>query len=260
MKDRKQILFLLLAGVFISNALLAELVGVKIFSLEKTFGLLPLDWTLFGLESLDMNLTAGVILWPVVFITTDLINEYFGKSGVKLISFLTAGLIAYAFIILLFVNRLAPADFWLQVNGLDSSGKTFDINYAFNTIFSQGMGIIVASLFAFLVGQLLDVYVFHRLRMLSGSRWIWLRATGSTLVSQFIDSFLVLGIAFYLLGNWSIQMVLAVGLINYLYKFTVALLLTPLLYLVHTRIEAYLGKQAAEELSEQASKESKGFF
>lgn len=260
MKDRKQILFLILAAIFITNALLAEVIGVKIFSLEKTLGLDLFHLNLFGLPPLDMNLTAGVILWPVVFVTTDLINEYFGKSGVKWISFITAALIAYAFVILFFVNKLSPADFWLQVNGFDDNGNAFDINYAFQTIFSQGMGIIIASLFAFLIGQLLDVYAFHQLRKLSGSRWIWLRATGSTLFSQFIDSFLVLGIAFYLLGNWSIKMVLAVGLINYLYKFTVALLLTPLLYYVHLRIEKFLGKQEAEELAEQASKDSQGFF
>lgn len=82
---------------------------------------------------------------------------------------------------------------------------------------------------------------------------IWLRATGSTLVSQFIDSFVVLGIAFYVFGNWDLSQIIAVGIINYIYKFTVAILLTPLLYVGHGIIDKYLGKELAEEMIEEAS-------
>ena len=84
---------------------------------------------------------------------------------------------------------------------------------------------------------------------------IWLRATGSTFVSQFIDSFVVLGIAFYLFGNWSISQVIAVGIMNYIYKFTVALVLTPLLYVGHGIIDKYLGKELADEMIAEASKD-----
>ena len=91
---------------------------------------------------------------------------------------------------------------------------------------------------------------------------IWLRATGSTLVSQLVDSFVVLFIAFYLFANppWSFKQVVAVGIINYIYKFVVAIVLTPLLYLAHGIIDKYLGKEKALELSEEAAQKSKGFF
>lgn len=256
---QKNNLFIILAGIFLTNAILAEIIGVKIFSAEKTLGFEPVNWSFFGTYILDFNLTAGAVIWPIVFISTDIINEYFGKKGVKKISLLTAGLIAYSFLVISLVTILTPADFWLDVNANTPDGDEFDINYAFNTIFRQGLGIILGSLTAFLLGQLIDVYVFQKLRSITGPDKIWLRATGSTLVSQFIDSFVVLGIAFYVFGNWSISQIIAVGLINYIYKFGIAILLTPLLYLAHTAIDRYLGKELAEQMSREAS-EDRSFF
>jgi len=252
-KVKKRNLFIVLSGIFITNALLAEMVGVKIFSAESTLGVPPASIKLLGDFVLDFNLTAGVMLWPVVFITTDIINEYFGKSGVKKISFLTAGLILYSFFMIYLVTLLAPAQFWLDVNPTDDQGNAFNISFAFNLIFRQGMGIIVGSLIAFLIGQLVDVYVFQKLRRFTGSKKIWLRATGSTLVSQLIDSFVVLWIAFVVFGNWSYEQFISVGIINYLYKFGVAILLTPILYIAHYIIDGYLGKELAKEMTDEAS-------
>lgn len=257
--SRKTNLFIILGSIFLTNAILAEIIGVKIFSAEKTLGFDPVNWTFFGEYLLDFNLTAGAVIWPVVFITTDIINEYFGKKGVKKISFLTAGLIAYAFIVIMIVTKLVPADFWLDVNATTPDGESFNISYAFNTIFRQGLGIIIGSLTAFLIGQLIDVYVFQKLRSVTGENKIWLRATGSTLVSQFIDSFVVLGIAFYVFGNWSLNQIIAVGLMNYIYKMTVAIVLTPLLYLAHGIIDRYLGKELTAEMIEEAN-ENKSFL
>ncbi len=252
-QSRKTNLFVILGAIFLTNAILAEIIGVKIFSGERTLGFEPVQWTFFGEFVLDFNLTAGAVIWPVVFITTDLINEYFGKKGVQKISFLTAGLITYVFVVISLVTALVPADFWLEVNASMPDGSSFDINYAFNTIFRQGLGIIFGSLTAFLLGQLIDVYVFQKLRAVTGPKMIWLRATGSTLVSQFIDSFVVLGIAFYVFGNWSLTQIAAVGLINYVYKFTVAMALTPVLYLAHGLIDRYLGKDLSEKMTEEAT-------
>ncbi|MEX2512398.1 MAG: queuosine precursor transporter [Cyclobacteriaceae bacterium] len=254
-QSKKTNLFILLAGIFLTNAILAEIIGVKIFSGEQTLGLKAANWTFFGDYILDFNLTAGAVIWPVVFITTDIINEYYGKKGVRRISFITVGLIAYVFIVITLVTQLPPAPFWLEVNAQDAGGNPFNIDYAFNTIFRQGLGIIIGSLVAFLLGQLLDVYVFQKLRKITGAKMIWLRATGSTLVSQFIDSFVVLGIAFYVFGNWSIQQIIAVGIINYLYKFSVAILLTPLLYLGHAWIDRYLGKEISQQMTKEAAKD-----
>lgn len=257
--QKRNLLFIVLCGIFLTNALVAEMIGVKIFSAETTLGLQPAHINLLGF-TLDFNLTAGVVLWPFVFITTDIINEYFGKEGVKRISYLTAILISYAFIVIYVTTILPPADFWMNINSKDNEGNAFNINYAFQTIFRQGLGIIIGSLTAFLIGQLLDVFVFHKLRKLTGSKLIWLRATGSTLVSQLIDSFVVLFIAFFVFGNWTIEQVASVGLINYLYKFFIAIALTPLIYLAHYLIDQYLGKEDADKLAEEAASKSDGLF
>jgi uncharacterized integral membrane protein (TIGR00697 family) len=255
--SKKQQLFMVLGGIFLTNAILAEMIGVKIFSAEKTLGLNPANIPLLDGFVLDFNLTAGAVIWPIVFLTTDIINEYFGKKGVRKISFLAAGCIAYSFLVISLVTGLAPADFWLDVNGKDPNGNAFNINYAFSTIFRQGLGIIVGALVAFLLGQLLDVYIFQKLRKWTGSKMIWLRATGSTLVSQLIDSFVVLFIAFYLLapegGKWSMAQLMSVGMINYIYKFAVAIAMTPLIYLAHYLIDNYLGKTLSDEMTNEAS-------
>ncbi|MDH5397464.1 MAG: queuosine precursor transporter [Cyclobacteriaceae bacterium] len=257
--QKKANLFLILGGIFITNAIVAELVGGKIFSLEGTLGISQFQIPLMG-EKWDFNLTAGVILWPVVFITTDIINEYFGKEGVRKISLLTVILIVYVFIAVFLITLLLPADFWLDANNQDDAGNYLNISYAFNRIFRQGMWIIAGSLVAFLVGQLLDAYIFHKFRRFTGKRLLWVRATGSTLVSQFIDSFVVLFIAFYISGQMSFSVVIAIGIVNYFYKFMVAIIITPFLYLAHYLIDNYLGKELAGEMMEDAAGKSKTFF
>jgi uncharacterized integral membrane protein (TIGR00697 family) len=153
---------------------------------------------------------------------------------------------------------LAPADFWLNAYGKDPNGNYFDIEHAYNTIFGQGLRIIIGSLIAFLIGQLVDVYVFQRLRKITGNRMLWLRATGSTLVSQFVDSFVVLFIAFY--GVFTNDQIIAIGITNYIYKFVVAILLTPLIYLGHYLIDSYLGKEVADKISQEAAEKSQTIF
>jgi hypothetical protein len=250
MKDKSTRLFYILGAFFLANAILAEFIGVKIFSLEASLGLKSLSITLLGIENLSFNLTAGVLLWPVVFIMTDIINEYFGRRGVRFLSFTAAGLILYAFLMVYFAILLSPADFWIERT---TSMGTINMDAAFNAIFGQGLWIIVGSLVAFLIGQLVDVTVFHLLKAKTGSHKIWLRATGSTLVSQFIDSFVVLFIAFYIGAGWDLKLVIAIGLVNYAYKFLVAVALTPVLYIIHYLVDLYLGKEAAYKLMEEAT-------
>ncbi|NBB31313.1 queuosine precursor transporter [Cellulophaga sp. BC115SP] len=244
-------LYIFLFGIFLTNAIVAEIVGAKIFSVEKTLGFAPIHLnTFFGIW--DLNQTAGALNWPFVFITSDIINEYFGKKGVKRISYLTAGFIAYSFLIIYGATLLVPADFWLDVNKGDHN---FNINEAFAKIFRQGLGIITGSLSAFLISQILDAYVFHSIRKVTKGEKIWLRATGSTLVSQLIDSFVVIGIAFVVFGNWTIDQWISTSLNNYLYKFFSAIIMTPLIYLAHNLIDGYLGKELSDQLISEAGQQ-----
>lgn len=251
-------LFIVLAGFFVTNALIAEVIGVKIFSLEDSLGLPRANINLFGTD-FSFHLTAGVLLWPVVFVMTDIINEYYGPKGVRFLSYLTIGLIAFSFIAYNAAIALAPSEYFSIGNNIDKPDD------AFRGIFGQGLWIIIGSMVAFLIGQILDVLVFHRIKKMTGEKNIWLRATGSTLVSQLVDSFVVLFIAFYIgkriqtgQGDpWSLQQVMVTGTGNYIYKFVIALAMTPVIYLVHFLIERYLGNNVASSMKKAAMDQSK---
>ena len=244
-KDKPTKLFIFFSCFFVANALIAECIGTKIFSLEKLFGLPPAHFTLFGEKNLSFNLTCGVLLWPLEFVMTDIVNEYFGPKAVRRISYTAVALISYAFIMFYAAIHVPPADFWLTTK---TEEGVPNLQNGFNAIFGQGMWIIFGSLVAFLVSQIIDVTIFHKIKAATGEKFVWLRATGSTVVSQLVDSFIVLFIAFKLGSNWSWQQVLAIGVMNYIYKFSMALLLTPVIYLVEHRIERYLGTELTKKL------------
>ncbi len=249
-------LFIILAGFFVANALVAELIGVKIFALEDTLGLAPWDFNLFG-EVGALQFSAGVLLWPIVFVMTDLLNEYYGKKGVRMLSFLTVALIIYAFVMIYASIQLAPADWWVtqseQIGVPDSQA-------AFRATFGQGLFIIVGSLCAFLLAQLTDVVVFQRIKKSTGEERLWLRATGSTVVSQLVDSFVVLVVAFKLgptlFGGlndpWPWSRILAVATVQYVFKFSAAVIMTPVIYWAHSLIDGYLGHETAERMKKAA--------
>ncbi|NJC24684.1 queuosine precursor transporter [Neolewinella antarctica] len=255
-RHRPSRLFILLAGFFVANAIVAELIGVKIFALEDTLGLSPWDFNLFG-ESGALQFSAGVLLWPFVFVITDLLNEYYGERGVRFLSYLTVGLILYVFAMIYAAISLNPADWWVSqsvANGVPDSQAAFAVT------FGQGMFIIVGSVTAFLLAQLTDVFIFQRIKRRTGEKWLWLRATGSTLVSQVVDSFVVLYLAFKLgpeivgglIEPWPWSRLLAVATVQYVFKFAMAIIMTPAIYLAHDWIDRYLGPDVAADMKATA--------
>jgi uncharacterized integral membrane protein (TIGR00697 family) len=215
LKNKKDIVFLVLAGFFITNAIVAELIGGK---LVQFFGL--------------FTQSIGIILWPVIFLLTDLINEYYGKDGVKKLTYITVALISFMFIILTIALRIEATSF---------SPVSDEV---FNTVFGQSQWIIVGSLVAFLFSQLIDVYVFWTFRKMTGNRLIWLRATGSTMVSQLVDTFVVQFIAFVLPGKWAFSDFLVNASWGYAFKLLVALSLIPMVYLGHYAIGKFLSNKS----------------
>lgn len=213
-QKKKDIIYIILAGIFITNALVAELIGGKLIYIG------------------DNVMSLGILPWPIVFITTDLINEYFGEKGVKKLSIITAGLIAYTFFLLL-IGLNIPA---VKGDGLITDDQ-------FSAVFGQSMWIIVGSITAFLVSQLIDVTLFHFLKNKTGNKMLWLRSTGSTVISQLFDSFIVLGIAFWLPGKINTQTFIASAFTGYSVKLVIAVGLTPLIYLGHYLIDNYLARE-----------------
>ncbi len=253
-KEKPARLLMVFTAFFVANALIAECIGGKIFSLERLIGITPFQFELFGQKGLSFNLTCGVLLWPLEFILTDIVNEYYGPRVVRRISYIAVGLITYAFVIFYGAIHLPPAGFW---PGSGVQDGVPDMQTAFAGIFGQGMWIIAGSIVAFLASQIIDVTVFHRIKALTGEKWVWLRATGSTVVSQLVDSFIVLFIAFKIGKGWSWQLVLAICLVNYAYKFTVAVLLTPVIYLMERWIERYFGKDLTWQMKVAAMSKDK---
>ncbi len=212
-QSKKDTVYVILAGIFITNAVVAELIGGKLIYVGPYL------------------MSIGILPWPIVFITTDLINEYFGQKGVKKLSLITACLIAYCFVLLYFA---------LKIPAVKGEGLVTDAQ--FNGVFGQSMWIIVGSITAFLVSQLIDVTIFHFVRNKTGGKMIWLRSTGSTVISQLFDSFIVLGIAFWLTGKISTDDYIASAFTGYFVKLIIAILLTPLIYLGHYVIKKYLSE------------------
>jgi uncharacterized integral membrane protein (TIGR00697 family) len=126
---------------------------------------------------------------------------------------------------------------------------------SYNRVFGQSRWIIVGSLTAFLISQLVDVVIFHALRRRTGKTMLWLRSTGSTVVSQMIDSIVVLWIGLALPLHWSATQFANVAVPNYLVKLTIALCMTPVIYLGHWIVERYLGHSVAEALAEAAARD-----
>ena len=193
-RDKRAMLFFLLGSLLLGNALVAEMIGVKLFQLEEVVGAPKADFRLLGKDGLSFVLSAGVISWPLVFLVTDLVNDYFGVRGVRRITLVTAGMIALAFPLLYVAIALPAERGWWLTSSADAGVP--DMQAAFAAVFGQGMNIIVGSLAAFLVSQLVDAFVFRRFKRFTGEKRIWLRATGSTLVSQLVDSLLVVYVAF----------------------------------------------------------------
>jgi uncharacterized integral membrane protein (TIGR00697 family) len=210
-QSKKDIVYVILAGIFITNAVVAELIGGKLIYVGSAV------------------MSIGILPWPIVFVTTDLINEYFGEKGVKKLSIITAALISYCFILLYFAIRIPAAE-----------GISTVSDNQFLAVFGQSQWIIVGSIIAFLVSQLIDVTIFHFLKSKTGNKMIWLRSTGSTVISQLFDSFIVLGIAFWATGIMTTKMYIISAFTGYFVKLIIAIVMTPAIYLGHYIIERYI--------------------
>ena len=250
LRDKSTRLYIILGAFFVANALIAEMIGVKLFQLEALLGIQKADFTLLGQQHLSFVLSVGVLPWPIVFIMTDVINDYYGVRGVRFLTLLTTAIITFAFVVMYFAIHMPPDQGW-WITSSAAQGVP-DMQAAFSSIFGQGMNIIVGSLAAFVIGQMLDAFIFRGIKRITGDKRIWLRATGSTLVSQLIDSVVVTYVAFWIFKDMSFPLATALVLTAYTYKLIVAVLATPVVYLVHALVERYLGKERAHAMREAA--------
>tara|TARA_B100001115_G_scaffold173031_1_gene156782 strand:- start:836 stop:1528 length:693 start_codon:yes stop_codon:yes gene_type:complete len=221
---RKQWLFVFLAGLFITNAVTAELISNKLIEI-------PIKFNFLGGEFGPFVTIVGILPWPVVFLLTDLLNEFYGYKAVRKLSWITAILIAYCFLIV---------GLSIEIPAVNIPGSNLSDDNSYRKVFGQAQMVIIGSICAFLVSQLLDASLFSWIKSKTGDRYIWLRSTGSTLFSQLIDSCIVLYIGFVLPGSLSFAEFMRIAPTNYILKIIIAILLTPFIYLGHYLIRRYL--------------------
>jgi hypothetical protein len=241
---RRQTLLLGLCSLFVGFFVTAELLGAKLWR-----------FTLLGTGPADYGLgqngyfiaTAGILAFPLTFILTDIINEYFGRRVVRVMTFL-------AIAVNLLLQPVVQMAIRVPAVSLTPGVSDAEVQNAYRLALGQTWAIVAGSLIAFAFAQLLDAQVFTWLRRKTGGKLLWLRAQGSTVVSQLIDTFAVIFLAFVIIPGmigrpaWSLAAAAEVSLTNYIYKFAIAVLITPVLYVVHALVDAWLGKQTAEEL------------
>lgn len=219
-------IFIFLAGLFITNAVTAELISNKLIEI-------PISFSIGDLKVGPFITIVGILPWPVVFLLTDLLNEFYGPKAVRRLSWITALLIAYCFLVV---------SITLGIPAFNLPGAQLADTKSYNLVFGQAQMVIIGSIVAFLVSQILDAFVFDQIKKKTGNRFIWLRSTGSTLLSQLIDSFIVLYIGFVLPGKIKLDDFSELALTNYSLKILVAISLTPVIYLGHFIMKKILSK------------------
>ncbi|MGH7133024.1 MAG: queuosine precursor transporter [Phycisphaerales bacterium] len=210
-----QWVYLVLSAIFISSLLIADIIGVRLFKLN-----------IFGW---NVEHTCGMLTFPVTFLLTDLVNEYFGQKAARRLVWLGLAMGMFVFIV---VNVS------LAMPHLD---KPYNVSEdAYGSIFANSRIMYIASLSAYLVGSFSDILIFAWIKRLTGGKMVWLRATGSTIISQVIDSFVVTWLAFSVgrhlfpsAGAEPMTMpdVLRTAATGYTLKFVLAIGITPLIYL-----------------------------
>ena len=208
---RRETAFLVLSAIFLTHALLGELIGGKLIELG--------GWTM----------SIGVLPWPIVFVVTDLINEHYGPRAVRRLTLISVGLITYTFLLLFLCINVRAA----------SISPVSDV--AFRSVFGQSLWIIIGSIIAFTISQIVDAAVFVFVRARTRERYLWARSVGATIISQIVDTYVINAIAFGVSGKLNMRQVINLSTTNYGYKLLIALATTPVIYLGHELATRYFG-------------------
>jgi uncharacterized integral membrane protein (TIGR00697 family) len=213
--DRKQRFFVGLTALFVAALITSDLIGGKLFRIG------------------GFDLSVGMIPFPLTFLLTDIVNEFYGKQGARRLTFVGLGAAIFVFSIL----KLADA--------LPTSPESLMSGDQFHRVFGLSARLYVASLTAYVAGQFLDISVFTFLRRVTGHRFLGLRATGSTAISQLVDTLVV---NFVLMaGTKSVPFILTIVRNSYLLKLVLAVSLTPLIYLGHALLRRHFKLAEAAE-------------
>lgn len=217
--DRRIQLFVVLAGLFVTSLVVGDIIGVKLFEVK--------------LGPVLAVMSIGMLPFPVTFLLTDILNEFYGKKAARFVTWVGFGMAVFAFVVI----GIAVQVPWAPLTRAPDFSGT--VENSFNNVFGGSQRILVASMIAYLVGQFCDIAIFNLLKRVTQNKLLWLRATGSTLVSQLIDTTVVQFVA------WTAVLPTAtifnIIFTSYAVKMLVAVGLTPFIYLGHALVERKLG-------------------
>jgi uncharacterized integral membrane protein (TIGR00697 family) len=219
--DARHKLLLVLAGIFSTCLIVGDIIGGKL-----------IEGQVFGHT---MTTTVGMIPFPITFLLTDVLNEFYGKRVARFVTLVAFGLALLSLSVIYIAGAVPIAS---MAKSADWTGVT---ESSFANVFLGSQRMMVASLTAFLVSQFTDIFVFNMLKRATGKRFLWLRATGSTLVSQLIDTITITFVAWS--GMMSVGKIINIISSAYVLKILIALSLTPLIYVCHALVQRGLGLQ-----------------
>lgn len=217
--DVRTKIFVVLAVTFTTCLVVGDIIGGKLIGVPMP------GWTSYT--------TVGMIPFPVTFLLTDLLNEFYGKKAARYVTYCAFGCAVLSFVFLYVALAVPIADF---ARGADWDGVN---DASFRNVFGGSLRMIVASLTAYMIGQLTDIFIFHKLRNATSGKMLWLRATGSTLVSQLIDTIVVSLVAWT--GSRAGSEILNIILTGYSLKVLIAIGLTPVIYAGHAALARFFG-------------------
>jgi uncharacterized integral membrane protein (TIGR00697 family) len=209
-----------LAALFVTALITCNLIANKFVTVDLGFKV--------------FTISAGVLPYPITFLITDILSEIYGRKKTNLVVYI--GFAASLFVLLiLFLGSLFPS--------IDSSPVSDDY---YNTVFQNSWRVILASMVAYLTAQLVDVRLFHFWKNLTKGKKLWLRNNASTILSQLVDTTLVVLVLFAgVLPFGTIMDFIADG---WLFKVICALVDTIFIYLVVGLIRSKFGLKLGEEI------------
>lgn len=226
--DTRHRLFLVLAATFITCLIVGDIIGGKLVQTN--------------IAGFQFTTTVGMLPFPVTFLLTDVLNEFYGKKAARFVTLVGFGLAVLAFIVIAIAGAIPIAP---MAQASDWTGVT---DSAFNNVFLGSQRMLIASLCAYLAAQFVDIGVFHGLKRLSNNQHLWLRATGSTVVSQLIDTITINFVAWT--GMMSVEQIVNIIFSAYGLKILIAVGLTPIVYLCHGVVQRGLGLEPVVLTSE----------
>jgi len=223
----QQMTYVVLTSIFVTCLIIADVIGVKLFEI-------PLPFEILGRKTVEH--TCGMLTFPITFLLGDVINEYYGPKAAKNTVYIGLAMSMLVFVVMNIAQAMPYLD------------KPFNVSKeSFDQIFGSAKVMYIASICAYFVGSLSDIWLFGVIKKATGGKLLWLRAAGSTVISQVLDSFVVSYLAFSLgkelqgQTGATLPEVLNIAATGYGLKFFLSACMIPFLYLLKEILTKQVG-------------------